>query len=269
MGNQAAFWRRTLSAARSLLDVCSYTPASRTSRLPRSASNLQLGSLLLCNLVVVISSLVVLNCGGQTPPEVRQGVSKESSDSVNELKARIDDLNNRIYVLTEQVESLKATRTATFSTASAPKMTKASKKNAGVTISATIPDNKNNASVQEQEYSAAYELFKSGQYAKALIAFSAFVGKNPASALTDNSIYWMGESYYRQKEYALAIEEYSKVLKQFPKESKAPYAMYKIALCYKMLGETKDADTYFNELLSRYPNSNAAKEAKSNAELKK
>jgi hypothetical protein len=37
-----AFWRRTLSVARPLLDVCSYTPAARTSRPPHSASKLQM-----------------------------------------------------------------------------------------------------------------------------------------------------------------------------------------------------------------------------------
>ena len=193
----------------------------------------------------------------------KTAVKQDAPEDINELKARVDDLNNRIYVLTEQLESLRAkpVTVATIAPTSAPAPTVKA-----IPVSIT---SKNTYSAQEKEYSSAYELFKEGKYAKALIAFSTFADKYPSSALTDNAIYWIGESYYKQKEYALAIEEYSKILKKFPKESKAPYSMYKIALCYKMLGETKDSETYVNELLSRYPNSEAAKEATNNAELKK
>lgn len=199
-------------------------------------------------LLIVLCFAVISGCGSS-----KVEVKKEAPEDIAELKARIDDLNNRVYVLTEQLESLK----------SKPVDVVASKKTEPVS-------NVKNAYVsQEKEYNAAYELFKSGQYAKALIAFSTFADRYPASALTDNAIYWMGECYLQQKEYALAIEEYSKVLKKFPKESKTPYAMYKIALCYKMLGEKKDSDIYLQELFTRYPNSEAVQEAKNNVELKK
>ena len=206
---------------------------------------------------MAVSCLALLGCG--TPnAEVKQ----EAPQDIAELKARIDDLNNRVYVLTEQLETLKS-QPATALPAETVTTLKKHKRTSFIKGTTNMP------SAQESDYSAAYGLFKSGQYAKALIAFSTFVDKYPASALTDNAIYWIGESYYQQKEYALAVEEYSKILKKFPKESKAPYAMYKLALCYKMLGENKDSDIYFQELLARYPNSEAAKEAKNNVELKK
>lgn len=207
-------------------------------------------------LLAVTLCFGILACGAP-----KTEVKKEApNDDIAELKARVDDLNNRIYVLTEQLETLKSKPVAATPAPVAKK--KEHKPEAAI-------DLKGSYAAQEKEYGAAYELFKGGQYAKALIAFSGFADKYPASALTDNAIYWMGECYLQQKEYALAVEEYSRVLKRFPKESKAPYAMYKIALCYKMLGEKKDSDVYLQELLTRYPNSEAAKEAKDNVELKK
>jgi tol-pal system protein YbgF len=205
-----------------------------------------------------LSCLALLACG--TP---KTEVKQEAPEDINELKARVDDLNNRVYVLTEQLETLKSQPATSVPVAGVTAVTKKHKR------TAPVKEVSDTASDQEKEYKAAYELFKSGQYAKAMIAFSSFIDKYPSAALTDNAIYWIGESYYQQKEYALAIEEYSKVLKKFPKESKAPYAMYKLALCYKMLGESKDSDIYLQELMSRYPNSEAAKEAKNNAEFKR
>ena len=211
-------------------------------------------------LFVVVLCFAVIGCGAP-----KTEIVKEAPEDLSELKARIDDLNNRIYVLTEQVENLKSKPVASVPAPTPKKKIKIEKEE----IIEPVSDSKSSYAVQEREYSPAYALFKSGQYAKALIAFSTFADKYPASSLTDNAIYWMGECYLQQKEYALAIEEYSKVLKKFPKESKAPYAMYKISLCYKILGEKKDSDIYFQELLSRYPNSEAVQEAKNNVELKK
>lgn len=206
-------------------------------------------------LFVVVSCFAVFSCGAP-----KTEIKKEAPEDLAELRARVDDLNNRIYVLTEQIESLKSRPVVSTNV---PVVSKKREK------IEPVSEVKTPYVTQEKEYGSAYELFKSGQYAKSLIAFSTFADKYPASALTDNAIYWMGECYLQQKEYALAVEEYSKVLKKFPKESKAPYAMYKIALCYKMLGEKKDSDIYLQELYSRYPNSEAAEEAKNNVELKK
>lgn len=214
-------------------------------------------------LFVVAMCFAVLGCG-----QPKTEIKKEAPEDIADLKARIDDLNNRIYVLTEQVESLKSKPIVATPVPVSKRKLKAEKAEK-IEKAEPVSEVKNSYAAQQKEYSSAYGLFKSGQYAKALIAFSTFADKYPASALTDNAIYWMGECYLQQREYALAIEEYSKVLKKFPKESKAPYAMYKIALCYKMLGEDKDSGIYLKELSSRYPNSEATQEAKNNAELKK
>jgi len=211
-------------------------------------------------LLIAVLCFGILGCG-----QPKTEIKKEAPDDIAELRARIDDLNNRIYVLTEQVESLKSRPIVATPTPISKKKSKIEKTEQIEPVS----DVKNSYATQEKEYSSAYELFKSGQYAKSLIAFSTFADKYPASMLTDNAIYWMGECYLQQKEYALAVEEYIKILKKFPKESKAPYAMYKIALCYKMLGEKKDSDIYLQELLTRYPNSDAVQEAQNNVELKK
>lgn len=194
----------------------------------------------------------VFSCSSSTQKLAKQDVIKNKETELNELKARVDDLNNRVYVLTEQVDSLRAG--LSFQPTKAKPQT--------TTVSKVI----NNI---EADYKTAYDFFKNGNYTRALLAFTSFIEKYPNSAITDNATYWMGESYYMQKEYPLAIEEYSKVLKNFPNGSKAPHAMYKIALSYKKLGENKDAQTYYSELVSRFPNSEITKQAKKDPEFKK
>ena len=100
---------------------------------------------------MVIFCLTLLGCG-KPKTEIKQ----EAPQDLNELKARIDDLNNRVYVLTEQLETLKSQPAAASTAVDVPAVKKHKR-------TATIKGTASTPSDQEKEYSAAYELFKSGQ----------------------------------------------------------------------------------------------------------
>lgn len=190
----------------------------------------------------------------ETSAKVGQVTETQPSD-VAQLKAKIDDINNRLYILTEQMDSLRARFKDVDKLPSLPAMQNEKQQKEQI-------DKFQQVSVaMKNEYLAAYNLFKDGKYAKSLLSFSNFIDKYPNSSLTDNAYFWLGESYFEQREFALAIDEYLKIIKKFPEGSKAPDAMLKIAISYKQLGENNDSNAYLRELISRYPNSRAASTA--------
>ncbi|MEI6093717.1 MAG: hypothetical protein WCQ47_08610, partial [bacterium] len=63
-----------------------------------------------CNLILSVFILYFIYACSTAKPSVDAvaSVEKTKTEDVAELKAKIDDLNNRIFVMSEQLESLKA-----------------------------------------------------------------------------------------------------------------------------------------------------------------
>ena len=211
-----------------------------------------------CSLLIIVISMGVL-CSCSTTKSVSEPVNTPEvakKDDVTELKAKIDDLNNRIFVMNEQIESLKARVKEEKGKTAEERIISAYKNEKPQEDVIKEPETKNDPVYNE--YSEAFAFFKNKEYSKAMVAFSSFTDKYPDTFLTDHAYFWLGESYYQQREYTLAISEYLKVIKKFPNGSKAPDAMLKVAMSYKMIGEKKDSEAYLNGLASKYPNSRAA-----------
>jgi len=212
-----------------------------------------------CGLLITIVSIgVISSCSTAKSVSEPVNTPEETTkkDNIVELKAKIDDLNNRISVMNEQIESLKA-RVKDENGKSAEERIISAYKKEKPQENITKEDEPKDNSIYS-EYSDAFALFKNKEYSKAMIAFSSFIDKYPDTILTDHAYFWLGESYYQQREYTLAISEYLKVIKKFSNGSKTPEAMLRVAMSYTQLGEKKDSDAYLNGLASKYPNSKAA-----------
>ena len=125
------------------------------------------------------------------------------------------------------------------------------------------------SAVQQQEYEAAFDLMKQGNYERAIKSFRTFVAKYPDSSLIANAQYWIAEGTYVLRNYRLALEEFTKVLTLYPHSPKAGDALLKVGYVQYELGAYDKARSAFNDVGARYPNTTASKLAAARLEKMK
>ncbi|MFI4923198.1 MAG: tol-pal system protein YbgF [Burkholderiales bacterium] len=118
------------------------------------------------------------------------------------------------------------------------------------------------SAAENSGYEAAYNLFKTGNYAGSISAFQNFLKTYPSSNLAPSAQYWIGNAYFAQRDFKNAIASQQKLLEAYPDSSKAPDAMLNIASAQQELGNTAAARKTLNELIAKYPVSDAAEKAK-------
>lgn len=125
---------------------------------------------------------------------------------------------------------------------------------------------KDSTKIQDKEkaYSAAYQIFKEGNYDKARTEFQNFLAAYPNSEYSDNAQFWVGECYFFEQKYEPAILEYEKVTKNYPNGNKVPYALLKQGLSFLKLGDKTSAKLLLQQVIKNYPNTSQARIARSN-----
>lgn len=113
-----------------------------------------------------------------------------------------------------------------------------------------------------QAYSAAFNLMRSGDYANAAAAFSAFTKDYPQSDRLANAYYWLGEIHLAEQRPEQARESFMLVMTNFPTHQKAPDAAYKLGIVYDQLGDSKKSAEYLDLVINKYPDSSAVRLAK-------
>ena len=127
------------------------------------------------------------------------------------------------------------------------------------------PATKDAAKKQDKEkaYSAAYQIFKEGNYDKARTEFQNFLATYPDSEYSDNAQFWVGECYFFEQKYEAAILEYEKVTKNYPNGNKVPYALLKQGMSFLKLGDKTSAKLLLQQVIKNYPNTSQARIARS------
>jgi tol-pal system protein YbgF len=125
---------------------------------------------------------------------------------------------------------------------------------------------KDSAKKQDKEkvYSAAYQIFKEGNYDKARTEFQNFLATYPDSEYSDNAQFWVGECYFFEQKYETAILEYEKVTKNYPNGNKVPFALLKQGISFLKLGDKTSAKLLLQQVIKNYPNTSQARIARSN-----
>jgi len=110
----------------------------------------------------------------------------------------------------------------------------------------------------QQQYDAAMELLRAGDYAGAEAGLQRFVEQNPDHPLTANAAYWLAETYYVRKNYAAAAAAFARNYRTYGKSAaKAPDNLLKLGMSLEGLGEKDKACLSYTELAKAFPDAPA------------
>jgi tol-pal system protein YbgF len=107
------------------------------------------------------------------------------------------------------------------------------------------------------QFNAAYETYRAGQYEKAEQQFRAFLAKNAASKMAPDAVFFIGESFFKRSRPREAAEQYLKLSTDYSKSSRAPESMLRLGQSLAALGNNEQACATLGEVGRRYPRATA------------
>ncbi|MDF3072799.1 MAG: hypothetical protein K0S54_466 [Alphaproteobacteria bacterium] len=105
----------------------------------------------------------------------------------------------------------------------------------------------------EQQYEAAQQMLRAGQYAAAEQTLRDIVARNPRHQLAASAQYWLGETYYVRQDYQNASVAFADGYKNYPKGNKAPDTLLKLGMSLSALKKDQDACAVYDRLNKEYP----------------
>jgi tol-pal system protein YbgF len=115
---------------------------------------------------------------------------------------------------------------------------------------------------EQRAYEAAFDQFKSGNYAAAVTSFQSFAKAHPKSALAPSALYWAGNAQYALKDYRAAIATQRQMIAAYPDSQKVPDALLNISSCYAEMRDGPSARRALEEIVTKYPGTDAAGKAR-------
>lgn len=110
----------------------------------------------------------------------------------------------------------------------------------------------------EDQYTYAYNILASGDYARAERAMRAFVDSNRSHPLASNAQYWLGETYYVRGLFNDAAISFAEGYQLFRTGNKAVDSLLKLGMSLAAMGQRNDACLTLRELQSEFPNAPTA-----------
>ena len=114
------------------------------------------------------------------------------------------------------------------------------------------------ADAPKQQFNAAVDAYRAGQYAQAEEQFKAFLAANSTHRLAPDAIFYLGETYFQRSRPREAAEQYLKLSTDYGKSSRAPEGMLRLGQSLAMLGSNDQACATFAEVGKRYPDGGVA-----------
>ena len=202
------------------------------------------------------------------------------SDVLMEQSRQLDDLQQEVSMLRDMLEEkgyeldlitqrqrslysdmdrrlngLEGGASRTVVAAPVPPPSASSAPEASAAVSAG--DDKNGA----QQYTAAFDLLKEGQYSKSVSAFGSFLKSYPDSKYADNAQYWLGEANYVSRQYKTALDAFQTLIAKYPESKKIPGARLKIGYTYYELKNWSASKDALMQVVKLYPDSSVASKA--------
>lgn len=152
-----------------------------------------------------------------------------------------------------------------------PPMNAANAGNIGVAEVAPVPSGgvvlrKNRPALSRADdpisaYKRASRLQQSGDLAKAIDAFGAFVKQHPDHGYADNALFRLGEAKYAQVQYGAALDAFRRLVRSYPDGNMVPDALLMIGKTQDKLGRPAQGRETLARLMTMFPSTAAARKA--------
>ncbi len=162
------------------------------------------------------------------------GQVQSMHDSIDELKAKLNQIATQLQAMQQQQQTLPAPNTAPQAQAPPPDVL----------------------------YNNALRDYNAGKYDLASQEFADYLKYYPTTDLAGNAQFYIAEIEYKQGNDQQAVRDYQKVLDQFPGGNKAAAAQLKKGFALLDLGDREAGMRELNAVVARYPRSPEAAQAR-------
>lgn len=213
------------------------------------------------------------------------GQIQSMNDSIDEMKARIGNLEKLLQNIQNQQQSISANLqnaqpaagggipdNSAAAPANAPSDAAAlpapntgadGKPLAGTPLPADAGAGAPSAPPADELYKTALGDYMSAKYSLASSEFGDVTKNYPDNPLSGNAFYYLGEIDYRAGHYPEAIKSYDKVIEQYPASNKVPVARLHKGNALIASKQTAAGVRELRTLIQRFPNSPEAMQARS------
>ncbi|THD42974.1 MAG: tol-pal system protein YbgF [Bradyrhizobium sp.] len=120
-----------------------------------------------------------------------------------------------------------------------------------------------------QQFAAAVDAYRAGDYAKAEEQLKQFIIVNASHKLVPDAIFYLGETYFQRSRPREAAEQYLKLSTDYAKSTRAPEGMLRLGQSLAALGSNEQACATLAEVGKRYPTAAPAVKKSAEREMQK
>jgi tol-pal system protein YbgF len=114
------------------------------------------------------------------------------------------------------------------------------------------------APAEKRDFDGALEMLRGSNFAGAVQAYTAFLGRYPSSGYMPSALYWLGNAQYATRAYKEAMENHRRLITLFPAHIRTPEAMLAMANSQVELNDSKGARRTLEQLIKQFPTTEAA-----------
>lgn len=115
---------------------------------------------------------------------------------------------------------------------------------------------------EKRSYEDALALMRTGEFDKAISAFSAFLRRHPGSGYAEAARFWSANALYGKRDYKEAVAAFRAFVTASPRHPRAPEALLALANSQAEMKDRPGARKTLDELIKVYPQSEAAQAGK-------
>jgi|GEM_PF-6847184 len=246
--------------------------------------------------VLCVLTLQCTNENTQAELEDLKNRISELNRQVTDAHVRIEDLNNRLFVIQEKQalgnreavpQNLKVVKLVPEKPAkekpavgnsklvdvnSLP-LKKRQQKKEPVLISnwddpgslktkqsKKVASGKSSRKKMQNDYKNALDLFKARKFNEAIVAFTEFQASCKVEDYKDNASFWIARSYFEKADFETAEKKFSEVLK-FKNSNKIADSLLFLGMIARSRGDNENARKYWQRLIRDFPREPTAKKA--------